>query len=75
MCLLFPVLQHVIYVPAKSLDVKQLTICKHIIGVEQLEIETHIIVCPFSFGHSVVYPSLISGFSLPLWYLQTLLIA
>jgi hypothetical protein len=28
--------------------------------------------CPFSFGHCVVCPSLIYGFWLPLWYLQTL---
>ena len=30
-----------------------------------------IAVCPFSFGHCIVYPS-IYGFWLPLWYLQTL---
>ena len=29
-------------------------------------------ICPFSFGHCVVCPS-IYGFWLPLWYLQTLL--
>ena len=29
--------------------------------------------CPFSFGHCVVCSSLIYGFWLPLWYLQTLL--
>ena len=29
--------------------------------------------CPFSFGHCVVWPSLIYGFLLPPWYLQTLL--
>jgi hypothetical protein len=30
-------------------------------------------LCPFSFGHCVVYPSLIYGFWLPLWYFHTLL--
>ena len=30
--------------------------------------------CPFSFGHCVVYSSMIYGFWLPLWYLQALLI-
>jgi hypothetical protein len=28
--------------------------------------------CPFSFGHCVVCPSLIYGFLLPFWYLQTI---
>ena len=32
-------------------------------------------LCPCSFGHCVVCPSLIYGFWLPLWYLQTLLAA
>ena len=27
--------------------------------------------CPFYFGHCIVCPSLIYGFRLPLWYLQT----
>ena len=32
-------------------------------------------LCTFSFGHCVVCPSSIYGFSLPLWYLQTCLMA
>jgi hypothetical protein len=32
------------------------------------------VLCTFSFGHCVVCSSLIYGFLLPLWYLQTLLI-
>ena len=32
-----------------------------------------IVVCSFSFVHCVVYPSLIYGLWLPLWYLQTFL--
>jgi len=29
-------------------------------------------ICPFSFGHCIIYPSSIYDFWLPLWYLQTL---
>ena len=31
-----------------------------------------LLFCPFSFGHCVVCPSLIYGFLLPFWYLQTI---
>jgi hypothetical protein len=31
------------------------------------------VVCPFSVDHCIVCPSLIYGFLLPLWYLQTFL--
>ena len=33
----------------------------------------YIVVCPFSFGYRMVCPSLIYRFSLPFWYLHTLL--
>ena len=36
-------------------------------------VDHHLSFCPFTFGHCVVCPSLIYGFWLPLWYLQTLL--
>jgi hypothetical protein len=35
-------------------------------------VDRYLSFCSFSFGHCVVCPSLIYGFWLPLWYLQTL---
>jgi hypothetical protein len=39
----------------------------------ETQIQTKIVVCPFSSGHCVVCPS-IYGFWLPLWYIETLLL-
>jgi hypothetical protein len=44
-----------------------------VLGVFECFVDCCLSFCPFSFGHCVVCPSLIYGFWLPLWHLQTLL--